>query len=82
MRHIPILGSILRGICVRAVRRLLEDLHTVIHKTNSGMSLDEVLGSGKRPSEADARFVSSCHRRAASLYLFAEKGKERLKDGC
>lgn len=33
LAHVPVLGSTLRDICVRAVRRTLEDVESAIHKS-------------------------------------------------
>ena len=40
----PVLGSALRGICVRAVERMIEDIEAVVDRTRrSGRPVQEVL---------------------------------------
>ncbi|KAK9918761.1 hypothetical protein WJX75_006665 [Coccomyxa subellipsoidea] len=43
LKHVPLLGNALRGICVRAVKRMVEDLDNVLEKVRSGTPLDDIL---------------------------------------
>lgn len=55
MTHMPLLGSILRGICVRAVRRLHEDIEGVLKQAHQeGVPVEEVLRSKSRLAAAVA----------------------------
>lgn len=52
LKHVPVLGSALRGVCVRAVQRMVEDIHATLKKADKqGISVDEYL---KRMREAEA----------------------------
>ena len=43
MKNMPVISGILKGICERAVKRLLEDVENVIKKINEGVPLDTIL---------------------------------------
>ncbi|CAK0785742.1 hypothetical protein CVIRNUC_008953 [Coccomyxa viridis] len=43
LAHVPILGGALRGICVRAVKRLVEDLNKALDRIRSGEPIESVL---------------------------------------
>ena len=43
LQHVPLLGNVLRGICVRAVERMLEDLQGVLDRVEAGEPLDTLL---------------------------------------
>ena len=49
MAQMPVLGHLLRGICTRTVRRLLEDVHGVIKKVQSGIPLEAALTPAGQP---------------------------------
>jgi hypothetical protein len=39
LKHVPVLGNALRGISVRAVKRLVEDIDRVIDQKNMGVDV-------------------------------------------
>eukprot|EP01023_Acetabularia_acetabulum_P055486 TRINITY_DN6412_c0_g1_i2.p1 TRINITY_DN6412_c0_g1~~TRINITY_DN6412_c0_g1_i2.p1 ORF type:complete len:296 (+),score=39.64 TRINITY_DN6412_c0_g1_i2:121-1008(+) len=43
LKHIPILGSLLRGTGARAVNRMMEDLRSVVNRINNGEQIQKVL---------------------------------------
>lgn len=43
LAHVPVLGSTLRDICVRAVRRTLEDVESAIHKVQAGYKWEDIV---------------------------------------
>ena len=44
LAQMPVLGSALRGICVRAVERMIEDIEAVVDRTRrSGKPVQQVL---------------------------------------
>ncbi|CAL8471252.1 g10794 [Coccomyxa elongata] len=43
LKHVPLVGGALRGICVRAVKRMVEDLDTVLDKVRTGTPLEDIL---------------------------------------
>lgn len=42
-KRMPVISNILKGICERAVRRLLEDVEAVIKRINEGTPMDAIL---------------------------------------
>ena len=59
LQHVPLLGSVLRGICVRAVQRMLEDLQGVLDRLAAGEALEAVL-KPKPPAYAPAHAAYAC----------------------
>eukprot|EP01024_Parvocaulis_polyphysoides_P006123 TRINITY_DN1157_c0_g1_i1.p2 TRINITY_DN1157_c0_g1~~TRINITY_DN1157_c0_g1_i1.p2 ORF type:complete len:196 (-),score=36.59 TRINITY_DN1157_c0_g1_i1:43-630(-) len=55
LKHIPVLGGILRGVSGRAVRRMMEDLGNIIRRVNEGEELDSIL----KPIDEDEGRVKS-----------------------
>lgn len=39
----PVLGHVLRGICVRAVQRLLEDISAAVAKVEAGQAWEDII---------------------------------------
>lgn len=54
----PILGNLLKGVCKRAVQRLLEDVEAIVTEMNQGTALEDVLQGTK----ADTTSSSSDNR--------------------
>ena len=46
----PVLGNLLKGVCKRAVQRLLEDVEAIVTKMNQGTALEDVLQGFKSGS--------------------------------
>ena len=66
MKHLPLLGPILRAVCVRAVRRLVEDLEAVILKLQAGIPLEQILTPSKKGGSSSIKAVK---RQVNSLEL-------------
>lgn len=43
LKHVPLVGGALRSICVRAVKRMVEDLDAVLDRVKKGTPLDDIL---------------------------------------
>ena len=43
LKHVPVLGHALRGVTVRAVQRMLEDIQTAINKVEAGQRWEDVV---------------------------------------
>ncbi|KAK9815834.1 hypothetical protein WJX72_010497 [[Myrmecia] bisecta] len=67
LAHVPVLGSVLRAICVRAVLRMIEDINQVIDKVRAGVPLEKAL----HPSPADMKAAEAVQKKGEE----AEKRK-------
>ena len=59
LSSVPILGNLLKGVCKRAVQRLLEDVEAIVTEMNRGTALEDVLQgskSGSNNSMLDNRY--------------------------
>ena len=55
MKNMPVIGKLLKGICKRAVQRLLEDVSAIVADINKGAALEDVLlGVKQADSSCDA----------------------------
>lgn len=50
LSSVPILGNLLKGVCKRAVQRLLEDVEAIVTEMNRGTALEDVLQGSKSGS--------------------------------
>lgn len=66
IKRMPVISNILKGICERAVKRLLEDVEAVIKKINEGVPLEAVLKPNGPP-------VASSPELAAHPLEFSEE---------
>ncbi|KAK9826878.1 hypothetical protein WJX81_002946 [Elliptochloris bilobata] len=48
LKHVPVLGDVLRNISVRAVKRLVEDIDGVLEQLRAGRTWDQVFGGAER----------------------------------
>ena len=49
LKHVPVLGGVLRGICVRAVQRMLEDITRAVVKVKAGERWEDVIKPAAAP---------------------------------
>ncbi|KAK9795571.1 hypothetical protein WJX73_003470 [Symbiochloris irregularis] len=61
LKHMPVLGHVLRGICVRAVQRLLEDISAAVAKVESGKAWEDVIKPAPAPVHSHAISLQDLH---------------------